>query len=321
MPWLNAPPIESVFRRREMFGDPVNERRLRRKVDSGDFVRIAPGSFAPSEAWTAVAPIARHAQRVWEAATRLQPGSVYSHFAASAIWGIETLGEWPDAVDVSVARAKGGRSTGGIRRHTRAVELIEVVPWGAHFVTTPVQTALDLAAEQTFLRGVVAADQALWTRRPGGALATSEQMLAGAASYRGRGAARVQRVAEFARSGADSVRETQSRVLIARMGFPQPELQHRFTLPSGRVVYSDFWWPDEKHVGEFDGIGKYLDPELLRGRSPRQALMEEKDREDELRRVVRALARWRTPALDKPALLYDILTATGLRSRLARPAR
>ena len=151
-------------------------------------------------------------------------------------------------------------------------------------------------------------------------MARQQELAAGAASYAGRGAARARRVADFARSGADSVRETQSRVLIARMGFPQPELQQRFTLPSGRVVYSHFWWPDQKHAGELDGIGKYVDPELLRGRSPRQALLEEKDREDELGRVVRGFARWRSPALDEPALLYDILTSTGLRSRLARPA-
>jgi len=147
MPWLNAPPIESVFRRREMFGDPVNE-----------------------------------------------------------------------CTTQSSRRTDRGRS---LERQ---------------LVTTPVQTALDLAATQPFLRGVVAADQTLWTRRPGGALVTSEHLFAGAASYRGRGTARLQRVAEFVRSGADSVRETQSRVLIARMGFPQHELQHRFTLPSGRVV-------------------------------------------------------------------------------------
>ncbi|HEX5728979.1 MAG TPA: hypothetical protein VFX99_06055, partial [Microbacterium sp.] len=75
-------------------------------------------------------------------------------------------------------------------------------------------------------------------------MARQQELPAGAASYAG-GAARARRVADFARSGADSVRETQSRVLIARMGFPQPELQQRFTLPSGRLVYSDFWWPDQ----------------------------------------------------------------------------
>ena len=319
MPWLEAPPIESVFRRRENVDDTINERRLKRKVDVGEFVRIAPGSFAPRDSWSAAAPLARHAQRVWEAAARVQPGTVFSHFAAASIWDMDILGHWPDAVDVSVARARGGRSTGGIRRHTRAVERVDVIPWGAHFVTTPVQTAVDLAAAEPFLRGVVSADQALWARRRGGALVTPEQLLAAAAAYSGRGGARARRVAEFARPGADSVRESQSRVLIVRMGFPLPELQHRFVLPSGRVAYTDFWWPAAEHAGEFDGIGKYLDPELLRGRAPRQAVIEEKDREDELRRVVRALSRWRTPALDKPALLYDILISAGLRSRLPRP--
>ena len=68
-----------------------------------------------------------------------------------------------------------------------------------------------------------------------------------------------------------------------------------------------------------DGIGKYFDPGLLQGRTPEQALLEEKDRADQLRRQVRALSRWRTPALHEARDLYDILIADGLPSRRPRP--
>ena len=321
MVWLDAPPLDSVFRRREHAGDSLNERRLHHRIAAGSTVRVAPGCFADAGRWTALTPMQRHAQRVWEAASRVSPGTVFSHLAAAAVHGIDQLGEWPVDVDISVSSASGGRSTGLIRRHTRDLRRIGVSPWGSHFVTTPLQTVIDLAATSPFLTGVVAADQLLWARRKGGPYAEPADLLAAAVVRPGRGSAKVGHVAEFARAGADSVRESQSRVLMWRLGFPEPQLQRRFDLLSGRVAYTDFYFPEQDHVGEFDGVGKYVDPALLRGRSPQQALIEEKDREDEVRRCVRGMSRWRTPALDDPRRLWTILIGAGLPTRSVRPGR
>ncbi len=317
MGWIDEPPLAVIYRRSETI--ELNERRLQRGVRDGEIVRIAPGAFADSLAWAALTPMQKHAQLVWEAAARMTPSRIYSHFAAAAIHGMDLLGRWPSHIDIS-GEGVGG-SSGRIRRHERDAGSFMVLPWFDHFVTTPAQTAVDLAAALPFTEGVVAADQALWARRSGGALATPTEIAQLAAAYTGRAHTRVRRVAEFARPGADSVRESQSRVLIFGLGFPEPELQHRFTLRSGRVAYSDFWWPDFSHVGEFDGIGKYVDPALRRGRSMEDAMIDEKDRADELRREVRALSRWRTPALVSPRLLYDILRGDGLPSVRPRPGR
>lgn len=315
---LEEPPLDAVFRRRE-WPDAVNERRLATRVDRGEVVRLAPGSFASARLWARLKPIDRHAQRVWEAASRTAPGTVFSHFAAAALHGADIMGTWPELVDVSVERTSGGRSTGRLLRHTRRLDSLDLVPWGDHFVTSAVQTAIDLAAALPFTQGVVVADRTLWVRRDGGPLATKDELLAAAAAFDGRGAVRAWRVAEFASSQADSVGETRSRVSIDRLGFPAPVLQQEFVLPSGRLVRSDTYWPGWDHAGEFDGIGKYIDPAILQGRTPQQALIEEKDREDELRRMVRVLSRWRTPQLDRPALLYDILTRAGLPTTRPRP--
>jgi hypothetical protein len=317
MSWITEPPLAVVHRRGE--ASDVDERRLQRHVRCGDFVRIARGSFVATTEWAALTPIQKHAQRVWEAAARMSPGRVYSQFSAAAVLGIDLLGAWPMRIDVS-GEGLGG-SSGSIRRHERDLDSLAVIPWFEHFLTTPAQTAIDLAAALPFVQGVAAADQALWRRRPGGALTTPAELDRVATGFLGRAHARVHRVTSFARPGADSVRESESRVLIARLGFPEPELQHRFVLSDERVAYTDFWWPDFSHVGEFDGVGKYLDPALRDGRSADQVLIEEKDRADELRRQVRALSRWRTPALRSPRLLYDILTGDGLPSFRPRPGR
>ncbi|MET0830458.1 MAG: hypothetical protein ABWY26_13100, partial [Microbacterium sp.] len=193
--------------------------------------------------------------------------------------------------------------------------------WQGHRVTSPVQTAVDLTASLPFVEAVAIADQALWARRAGGALVERDALLAAAHSRTGRGSARAARAAAFASRLADSVRESQSRVLISTMGFPEPELQARFVLEGGREAFTDFFWRDHGHVGEFDGAGKYRDPALLKGRTPEEVLLAEKDREDELRRQVRAFSRWRLPALKSPQLLYDILHGAGLPTAKRRPGR
>lgn len=317
---LLEPPLDRVFRRREAI-DEVNEHLLARRVERGELIRVAPGSYATRAAWSGLTPIDRHAQRVWEAAARTAPGTVFSHAAACALWGIDVFGEFGDRVDVSVIRTSGGRTTGNLRRHTRDLNAVDVEPWGRHWITSRSQTVLDMAAALPFTAGVVVADRALWARRKGGVLLGLDDLWRHAEAYRGRGEVRARRVAAFATTQSDSVRESQSRVVINALGFPAPQLQRRFLLPDRREVRTDFSWEDGDHVGEFDGVGKYLDPSILRGRTPAQALIEEKDREDALRRIVRGFSRWRTPHLEQPALLWDILTRAGLPSTRPRPGR
>lgn len=317
---LLEPPLDRVYRRRESI-DGVNERRLARRIERGELIRVAPGSFVTSSTWSVLKPIDQHAQRVWEAASRTSRGTVFSHAAACALWGIDMLGDAGDRVDVSVERTSGGRTTGNLRRHTRDMARVQVTAWGDHWITTPGQTILDMAAAHSFTMGVVVADRALWSRRTGGPLLSLGELRAGADEYRGRGEVRARRMAEFASADSDSVRESQSRIVIDALGFPSPELQHPFVLPDGRVVRTDFFWQEWDHVGEFDGVGKYIDAAILRGRTPAQALIEEKDREDALRRIVRRVSRWRTPQLQRPAQLWDILTRAGLPSATPRPGR
>ncbi|MET0812167.1 MAG: hypothetical protein ABWY03_03880 [Microbacterium sp.] len=321
MLWLSRPPIDRVIRRRDTDGEPPDDRLLRRGVERGELRRIAPGTYVPTADWQVLTPLARHAQLVWDAAARGEPGRVFGLFAAAALHGMDILGPWPESIDVLVDRRGGGRSTGRIRRHSRDLARVAVAPWGTNFVTTPLQTAVDLIAAVRHLEGVVVADQALWARRSGGPLVRHEDLLSAAHSRTGRGAARAARAADFATPLADSVRESQSRVLIQAMGFPEPELQAAFVLSDGSRAFADFFWRDHRHIGEFDGVGKYADPALLRGRTPRQALVAEKDREDDLRRQVDAFSRWRTPALDDPRVLYNILRGAGLPTRRPRPGR
>ncbi|MGB4777423.1 hypothetical protein [Microbacterium sp.] len=318
---MTPSPDIRLARRRDLLAAP-DYRRVRRHVREGTWQRIAPGVFAHRADWLALKPLERHRLRVEEVAHRLEPGAVLSHFAAAAIHGIDLLGAWPDAVEVTIERATGGRSGGAVARRALGLAGVERVPFGTHEVTTPAQTALDLARALPFVRAVSAIDQAIWTGRPGGPLTTKAEILAlldGDAPRRGD--ARARRAIEAAEPLAANARETQMRLLVISLGFPRPRLQERRVLRSGRVAYGDLYFPDQDHWVEIDGRGKYLSPEYASDRDPSEIVIDEKNRENEIRREVRGFTRFEATDADDSRYVYDVLAADGMRSTKPRPAR
>lgn len=313
-----ALPVEIVRRAERL--DTIDGRRLKRAIDGGEWVRVAPGVFAVGSQWRRLLPIERHRVRVLEAMRRLERPTVISLHAAAAFWRMDVLGTWPDQVDVAVRASGGGRAVGTIRRHVIDPDQLRCVRVGRHLATDPAQTAIDLACALPHVRAVSAIDQALWSGRPGGALATSEELqrrVAAASSRRGH--VRASRAVAAGADGAANVRESQARVEIVRLGFPRPRLQERRLLRSGRLVYGDMYFPAADHWLEVDGNGKYLSPEFTAGRTPDQIVIDEKNRENEIRREVRGFSRLGPRDADRPRLLYDILTGDGLRSGIPRP--
>jgi hypothetical protein len=104
-----------------------------------------------------------------------------------------------------------------------------------------------------------------------------------------RGGRRADRALSLTDGRAQSPLETRGRLRIVGSGLPTPELQVEIRTEGRLVGIVDAWFEEAAVAVEFDGRVKYTDP--WRGRSPEQALWEEKLREDELRsldiRVVR----------------------------------
>lgn len=100
---------------------------------------------------------------------------------------------------------------------------------------------------------------------------------------RARGIRIARWVVEFADGRAQSVGESVSRLRFVQLGFRVPGLQVRIDGPGGVSYFVDidaeYWWV------EFDGNGKYLDPQLRGGRSADQVVVAEKKREDWIRAV------------------------------------
>ena len=65
------PEIDTIRRSERM--EPLDNRRLRRALDEGTWVKVAPGAFVRSDHWLMLAPLERHRVRVHEVARRLEP--------------------------------------------------------------------------------------------------------------------------------------------------------------------------------------------------------------------------------------------------------
>src|SRR5690606_5203667 len=118
-----------------------------------------------------------------------------------------------------------------------------------------------------------------------------------------RGSAKARAVVEFADGAADRPGESLSRVNMHALRLPMPLLQAETFGASGRRYFVDFWWPEFNLIGEFDGKAKYSDPVFLRGRTPEQALLDEKTREDDIRAADHRMTRWGWQVALAPARL------------------
>ena len=124
------------------------------------------------------------------------------------------------------------------------------------------------------------------------------------------GSARAARVIDFANGLADRPGESLSRLNIASAGLTSPILQAPLRGASGRLWHCDFWWPDFNMIGEFDGEAKYSDPLFLGGRTPAEALRDEKIREDDLRAAHYGMSRWGwNTAISMPRLRAHLIAA------------
>lgn len=202
---------------------------------------------------------------------------VLSHRSAVLAWDLPLLGAIPSDVELTTSRQNRRRST-GLAIHTARTPPHHRAAVGGLAVTTPARTISDVARSSSVQAALVVADTAL--HRQLCTVTDLEQVVRDCWTW--RGIPRTKRMIAFADGRSESPGESLSRLAIADHGLPEPELQREFVL-EGRTVRVDFYWPAARLVGEFDGRIKYDDP---------NALWDEKEREDLLRRNGEAVARW-----------------------------
>lgn len=295
------------------------DRAVRRAAERDEVVRVARGRYLPQPEWNALDYDSRYLARIHAFAETTRTTQVFSHWSAAALWGYPIIGAWPGRIHLTFEPSRGQRSTPRVTRHITELPDADVVELGGLFVTSPLRTIADLARCASFTTGVAACDRALAT--PKGAADDAlhverDALLERAERLEGqRGVRRFRSVVDFGDGRSGSAGESLSRVQIARLRFPRPELQVEIVDLDGRTWHCDFGWQEQKLLGEFDGMVKYTRGRYLGDREVADVVIEEKLREDAIRLASGCgVARWTWPVASDLMQLQRMLHGAGLRA-------
>ena len=297
--WLTSPILWSATH-----GSQSRESlALRRRAASGELVRIRRGAYVTAVEWQAAGSRGRHLLRIRAVTAALASTCVVSHQSAVAAHGLPSVSDAVGRVQVTDPRRLTPQTTAGILRRPGQVPPSEVVELGPLRVTSLRRTAADMCVTGSFADAVLCVDAVLRRlvmpgahRRDADVPALIDTIVGDLcrdlppASSRSGKAAR--RALSFASPWAENGGESLVRIALYELGAPLPQLQVTFSDQHGFIGRCDFFFALLGVVLEFDGLDKYVDPEMLAGKTTRQAVRAEKRRDDrlsslpEVRRVV-----------------------------------
>ncbi|MFK4082749.1 type IV toxin-antitoxin system AbiEi family antitoxin domain-containing protein [Kribbella sp. NPDC020789] len=299
-----------VFSRRQALDAGYTPEQIQERLRDGRWQRVRHGQYAERADLGDLSPwerdLFRHRRLVRAAANSMRPGTfVVSHHSALIMHGIPV---WEvDLSEVQLTRTSGWRNghTAGVRHHRGLLSTADFAEVDGLAVTVLARALAETAAAGSFESAVVSADAVLRTGRvPAEELARVIE-----ASEFWRGGPMIRAAFAFADPLSESVGESRFRVLLHHLGLPAPVLQAVFEDADGFIGRVDFYFPDYNLVVEFDGLMKYAD-------GSREALVEEKTREDRLRARGLHVVRITWADLERPAR-----TGRNLRAALDRARR
>lgn len=204
--------------------------------------------------------------------------AVVSHESAAVLHGMAMLK--PDLRRAHLtARGASTNGRGASHRlvHAGPLRADEVATVDGIAVTSIERTAVDVACTGAgFARALAVFDAAL-------RMGADREVIGRQLRIRRRGIGVARRAYECADPLAENPGESWARAQMIEGGVPVPRLQHEFRDRGRFVARADFDW-EGLLVAEFDGAVKYK-KHLRPGESPFDAMMREKRREDDLRRL------------------------------------
>ncbi|MFD6163498.1 hypothetical protein ACFWF7_43655 [Nocardia sp. NPDC060256] len=284
----------------------LSDEEIRRRYTGTDWHRLRWGAYVERLPYEELDGVDRHRTLVDAIVPTMADDAVVSHQSAAVIYGAPLWQAPLDRVMVTRNRRSGGRIKSDVKVHCAPMDA--VVEVDGLLVTTPARTVVDLARTLPFESAVVTGDALVRDFGLSGVDLAAE--LEVAKSRRGIAAAR--RVVSFLDGHSESVGESRSRAMFARLGLPAPISQGIVFTSAHKVLGRvDFYFEGTGVLCEFDGRIKY--GRLLRpGQEPGDAVFAEKIREDAMRACGFQLIRW---------TWQDLTTehpATRIRAALAR---
>jgi len=278
------------------YRDTEITRLLREK----EWIRIRRGVYAMRSHVESLDDAGRHVLTVRAVVSSLGGLTVVTHFSALAVMGVPLWGVDLSEVHVHREPDRTGRTDAGVVHHVGALDPAEVIEVDGLLVSIPERSVVDASRILSFEAGVVISDGA--KRRFAFDDDRASSILESQRDWAGSRTA--SRVLSFADGDSESVGESRSRVLLARIGIPKPVLQKLFHRADGTVLArTDFYIEEYRTVGEFDGRQKYGRALYERTGCLDQVdlgtlLWEEKRREDALRDDGNEMVRWVWSELD-----------------------
>ncbi len=315
----SGPSGSRLIRRGVALADGMSENELRQARQRGVLTAVVRGVYLPVADAVELDCAGRHLAEVEAMVPRLTGEPVVSHVSAAVVHGLPFWHSEMPAVHITRDRSAKARRGPRLQAHRAALYEDEVVPIGGLRVTSVARTVVDCARTLPFENAVVLADAAL-----GRGLVTRSELHGQVRRHaRVPGALAAEQVIAFADGRSAGVGTSRSRVLFRAAGLPAPDLRFAVPgladVPGGTADESDFAWPADRVLGEFDGweeFGRLLGPgPEPQGPHRELALANERARHRLLLAAGWRVVRWTWADLTRPAAVVlrvrEALAAAG----------
>ncbi|QIM19388.1 hypothetical protein G7066_13835 [Leucobacter coleopterorum] len=294
----------------------LNRRGVERALADGLLRRVSRDSYVDAEYWRQTTSEIRHLIQMLAALARAEKPPVFSHHSAAILHRLPLFQFRDEPLHMTALQGPRVNSKGKIVRHIGRLEADDLIQIGPFLCTSLMRTAVDVARVASLEVGLGSMDAAL--RRDGKSMQRQRDWLRAAQQHvskvkgmRGNAAART--VLARANGSAESVAESVSRLYLEDFGFDVATQVAVRSPYGGRPYRVDFELFGLGVFGEVDGVVKYTDPEMTRGKTANQLVIEEKQREDWIRGVTSyRMIRWGMPHLRTRGVFRDRLISFGI---------
>ena len=268
------------FSRAEAKDAGYSDRDIQAATETGVWVRLRHGYYAFAEYLTDLSPSQRHWLTARAVMHKLGKRYVAIGVSACAAHGIDTWGTGSDVVHVARLDGRSALRQAGVAFHDlpldteRDVVQVDGVP-----VVRAVLAVWQASCELSTEGALVCFNSGLNQGR-----VTEHELKATGESFARWPGSRTARLALWMSDRRiETVGESRMLFLCREFRLPRPEPQYRVRNKRGTVIArTDFAWLKHRHVGEFDGMVKYL-RSLRPGEEPNQVIVREKRREELVR--------------------------------------
>lgn len=312
-----------AFRHLRLDGE-LSDLGLYREIAAHRVARVVRGVYMDMQEWQALTFEERLLARTLAIARHRGKRYVFSHLSAAVLWGLPLYSVSPEEPAHALALPSWHRRSSGELRWHQTNDLEDGVETMQRLqVTGLTRTIRDVARWSRAEVSIGCADAGLRlltgaTRAqvPPGCELWQDEQLEWLAAHRGeRGVHRAAKVLAIADPRADSVAESASRLQFHRLGIPVA-IQVRVRGIDRREYWLDFEFLGQRAFGEMDGLSKYAMAEQRRKGGAYDAVLQEKQREDEVRGVTgKRCVRWGFDVTGDPRRLADRLDQMGIDTR------